>query len=1189
MADEFEKSRNERIDAATDEVIGILGAAAKNSEKLDEAVRKAGKLIRDAASTLDDATDVMQKTMTFETKTFADSFKSMKNSYAEAKQAAIDQLKGDIEANAEVLQKLQDTNEALSKEIDKVNADLKQLGDSAEDAAKKQDLENKKRNLELKQQKNNSKAAEVEIHKKRLESIDTESAYKIKVQKDLKKTALNLISSAANSIVKVFQDSLSSGWSKLSSTWEQVYGVSTSYNSYSKSDYDKIVNDMQAFIKQYGLSESTNITEYQEKFVDILKGGLTGELASTVAKYAIVSDKGGITFDFADPDFLKSIKAIADTEGIDEAEAYLQQVTVQSKAVIGEVGDSFGFANNQINTMIASLNNLRASTGMTVDALEDSATHMTALNGVLGKTNVDTSKIYSVIADYAQTGLKTNSAEALLSLSGIDGKDFRTKVQTEGVGSIIDSLMKGFYEKYGDTVNYNQSELLNSLNSALGGTLTTDELTGLISTYESYDEFKAAYDKALNAANNASFDEYVEELPNYVTEQEKLTNEVINGMTDTLQVSKNSLMMEVAINAGIEKISNLLLFGNNGVLGGLVNVGSKLWGYLKDRKLNVNVPTSGSGGTPLLPDGSNNPSGGSSSMSSITKYFTNGAGKGGKILSSTGVRVGGAIGGGAMLINDAVQGYKDGGIGGAIKGGLTGVTEDVTSIGQIVGNTAKNAGKWALIGNSILPGIGAAVGGVLGGVTSLIASVNDYNDTTKASKRTAEALSDIISRTQEAYSKFNNNMQIYTDDQAKYDSILQGSTEHLDYFKEKFPSLNSLLGKNNELTDEYVKLLKYKLDAEKKDILKEYGQDLVDSLDNVNAHDLKFSGDNIDGNAEAIDRYQQFSNFVKANKDSIDSVSFDNETQTIRLLDKNLKPIEGTPTLTFNDLAKVSDIDMSSDTGLTDSRQFLGDSGLFKDNTIIRSGSHWSTYSGTTEGKNKQKDLENQTPLSDDEITTLLGYWDTVKSLGENWNELGINELSSDEGEYLRTWYIKNLLKDGEDENGAGLDEYEKYNNMLYYIKKSFGSGDNGKNYAGIFGDNGLFENEKEFEKYVNDNMINPTTLLNLRNRKGKKGYDGSGSWTPAFKTGLNYVPYDNYLALLHKGERVQTAADVQLEKLSSEYSSNRNSMASELKDTLVEQTDTIIQILTNIYNKLSGTSSPSLSDNVVYSGASLA
>ena len=69
------------------------------------------------------------------------------------------------------------------------------------------------------------------------------------------------------------------------------------------------------------------------------------------------------------------------------------------------------------------------------------------------------------------------------------------------------------------------------------------------------------------------------------------------------------------------------------------------------------------------------------------------------------------------------------------------------------------------------------------------------------------------------------------------------------------------------------------------------------------------------------------------------------------------------------------------------------------------------------------------------------------------------------------------------------------------------------------------------------------------------------------FAVGLDYVPYDNFYARLHKGEKIVTAADAALERASVKG----NSMIPALQNALVSQTDIIIGILEKIYSNLSG------------------
>ena len=88
------------------------------------------------------------------------------------------------------------------------------------------------------------------------------------------------------------------------------------------------------------------------------------------------------------------------------------------------------------------------------------------------------------------------------------------------------------------------------------------------------------------------------------------------------------------------------------------------------------------------------------------------------------------------------------------------------------------------------------------------------------------------------------------------------------------------------------------------------------------------------------------------------------------------------------------------------------------------------------------------------------------------------------------------------------------------------------------------------------------------------------GDVVPKYKTGLDYVPSDNYLALLHRGESVLNATEAQ------DYREQTTVNFDSINDTLVAQTDRIENVLNKILNAITymgrGSNKSTLNPNIL-------
>ena len=275
----------------------------------------------------------------------------------------------------------------------------------------------------------------------------------------------------------------------------------------------------------------------------------------------------------------------------------------------------------------------------------------------------------------------------------------------------------------------------------------------------------------------------------------------------------------------------------------------------------------------------------------------------------------------------------------------------------------------------------------------------------------------------------------------------------------------------------------------------------------------------------------------------------------------------------------------------------------------------------STEGKHALKTLESESKQTDIRVATNKAIA-TMRDTGEttallNQMEEEINKAMAEDGNLSREQAIevakKNLAESlgYSEEQTAGLssiydtlDERRKrWEEDNAEFQKKFEEAQKQANSHNVFEIAQKYEElygekTKNLFDYV---VLDPNALWEGKNvlsenetidtvpfltTKGNTfGFEEKGSWKdfpdiPQFKTGLDYVPYDNYLALLHQGETVLNSSEAQ------DYRDNTSINFDTITNTLVSQTDRIENILNKILTAITymgkGGNSSSLNPNIV-------
>lgn len=1147
------------------ELFAAVGSFSKASDKAEKVLLDGAKLLKDSTGLLDKTARTIESTMTFSSRTLAESFKDSMSTATKRLEAA---AKLERDKNA--------VNDMV-KELEKALDSMEKSAGSQKAAASSYEY-----------QLTQSKLNDLKQHQVKLNNIKSESAYSKQLMKETKAQGLKIITSLADSIISVFTESLKAGYNNLSSTYESTYGDITSMNSYSHKDVDRIINELQSFVKENKLEGVVTVSDYLPEIQNILKGGLTKDLATTVAKYSVLAKESGYSADFADPAFLKQIKNMADAG--QDVEQFMKDIIGSTKAVTESVGDAFGFANGQINTMTASISDLAQVMNMSQDAATNTYRSYAALNGILGSTEFDTSKLYSSINEYAQNGINSQSAEQLLGYRAT-AQQFQQKIETEGTEGIIKDMFKQLYTTYAGRTD----EWISVASSALGSSFSTQDLESLMKKYSSYSEFEEAFNKTLGAANQSDGDKIISELQNYQTKNESFNNKMENRMTDIVQISKDSVWTEKAILAAINALNfkDLVSFLKNSpeIAGKVKDVASLLKGSL-------------------------------GSTGSLAKAFKDGtalASKGGKlasvgkVASSTGVKVAGkalgAIGSAAAIGIDAYKGYKEYGAEGAWRGAITGSGDIASSGWDVAKGTGFAALKGAGIGMLFTPW-GAAIGAGIGAIAGLTTTITDLNDEQKQfTKR--------LTKNSQQFADLNKKLQETNKSTAEFESKMKDTESLENLVKQlkigekpseellnKFPEYTSYLDSNGKTTKAYVESLTEALKIQKElNLIEQNKKSMSNGKDyygltskrKAAQSDYATANEKVTALESALTKKNAFEDALKNAKDvsfSSDTINIDGTTYKL----SDIRDMYSNDNLNFDHIFNAgllpSSTKLTYKKGKNDSNYYANsinpDSNL-KSGETITGDAIKSAFGTRIEHYDKEKGIvvpsyEYGNKSSLDYTSTKLT--DAKKDLGTAQTNLATATGNSKQG-------ALNLYREFSN-SGLGGDKYNSADSFSTWATSDGLSYDlnlegEDKNKSGTF-ENKLYnynegmkalleaESTEAGKQKIRDTYANlaPSKLKDWYNNYRQSMGLSTIGWTPAFATGLDYVPYDNYLAMLHKGEQVKTAAEVNLERAN--FSSDgTNKMATALKDTLVTQTDSIISILNDIYSLMSNSGTSTL------------
>lgn len=592
------------------------------------------------------------------------------------------------------------------------------------------DIIKKMREVETSNASFSQKEKELDILTNQYKSLDA-SAGKLKAASKVFDTTVTVL----RKTVQIWSNRFFSGMEKIINTYEDTFQNQAVMTGISQQEYFDYQNDQAKKLSDLGLQNNIAMSDVMAatsqfvnkgitNFAEASEMGQTEAIGKVLAPYLDQQSDAFISLSQSmGPKFTKSIMGMSE---------YVSSQTGQSRFVtknLDSIVDSMQYMTLAAKKELMSSDELAKIEALTKPISEGGAnfTMEQAMNYMNMKKDIRTDRYKAMNSG--------NMTEQILAATALTGEDFDKKfadlAQTfysnsdlnsingqMSVGATLDSTGAGGVFGY----NNLSQDAINNLDSILNGNFTKSS-GGDNSNENAESSYEKKFGELANDQLQTTKDMRDKSLENISTKLGTLAEKYPDLYTVIRDVGTSVVGNIIGFLGGkfIEKIGGKLLG----------KIGSKLFGKTATKAAGNII-----GGEQLSLFGNTAKTGLGSKIGSGLKAAFTTTSKSGltSVLSSTGAKVLGGVGGAIMTVKDAVGGYKKADqwfekdnngqpattgqkvssvIGGALGGTGPGVFDEGASTGDKVKNVLGGAAKGAMIGTMFGP-IGTAVGGLVG-------------------------------------------------------------------------------------------------------------------------------------------------------------------------------------------------------------------------------------------------------------------------------------------------------------------------------------------------------------------------------------------------------------------------------------------------------------------------------------------